>query len=62
MGGPMAKVYTAVPGVVVIIAGWGEASNEVPAIMPAEVAAQFRDQSSFRVEDEAPLAEAGEKE
>ena len=52
----MAKVYTTVKGSVLRIGGYGEASNDSPAIVPDKVAAQFDGQDGFKVELDEPKA------
>lgn len=46
----MAEVYTTTPGEVRQIGNFGQASNDTPAIVPDEVAAEFADHPLFRVE------------
>jgi hypothetical protein len=48
----MAKVFTTVPGLVVNVGGYGNASNDEGVSVPDEVAAQFEDEiRGFRVEE-----------
>jgi hypothetical protein len=58
-GGVMAKLYTTIKGAVNQIGNYGQASNDVPAIVPEEVAAEFSGNKEFRVEREE--AEAARK-
>lgn len=37
----MPKIFTTVPGLVVNVGGYGDASNDVPAVVPEEVADQI---------------------
>jgi hypothetical protein len=48
--GPMQKVFTTTPGAVVRIGNHGMASNDEPALVPAEVAAELAKDPLFRVE------------
>jgi hypothetical protein len=53
----MAKVFTTVTGAEVRIGTFGLATNDNPAIVPAEVAAELTGLAEFRVESEvAPAA------
>lgn len=51
----MARVFTVTPGSVVTIAGYGEASNTKPAIVPGDVAVGLAVRRGFRL-----VAEEGE--
>jgi hypothetical protein len=60
MGG-QAKVFTTVPGSVLRIGSFGDASNDMPAIVPEEVAAEFDGQEGFKVERDEPAKKAPAK-
>jgi hypothetical protein len=51
----MTKVYTTRAGDVIQIGQYGPASNDAPAIVPEEVAAEFAGRTDLRVE--SPEAE-----
>ncbi len=51
---PMAKVYTAVPGAVLSIGGFGIASNEQAAEVPESVAAELDGRDDLVIVRQAP--------
>lgn len=53
MEGPMAKVFTTIPGLTVRIGNHGMASNDEPAIVPPEVAAELEADPALRIEMDA---------
>lgn len=57
----MAEVYTTTPGEVRQIGIHGQASNDSPAMVPDEVAAELADNPLFRVEGPTKKAHAAEK-
>jgi hypothetical protein len=59
----MAKVFTTVPGSVIRIGRYGEASNDSPATIPDDVAAELTGRADLRVEREVvhSSAKAAEK-
>lgn len=55
---PMAKVYTAVPGAVLSIGGFGIASNEQAAEVPESVAAELAGRDDLVIVCQAPQGPA----
>lgn len=58
----MAKVYTVRPGDRRQIGGFGEATNETPALVPETVADELAVSEVLRVERDAPGSATGEPE
>lgn len=60
--GVMSRIFTTVPGAVLQIGGYGQASNDSPAIVPPLVGEEFSEQEGFRVEFEHGEKTAVKKE
>lgn len=52
----MAKVYSTVPGAVLRLGSYGEATNDSPVLMPDKAAAEFDGVDGFKVELDEPKA------
>jgi len=48
----MARVYTVTPGAVINVGTFGVATNDTPAVVPADVAGELAASDVFRVEAE----------
>ena len=57
----MRKVYATVPGAEVRIPPYGTATNEVPCLVPASVAAELARSEGLRVEPDDPDEPAPKK-
>ncbi len=52
----MPRLYTTVPGAVIRIDVYGEATNEAPAMVPEDVALEFEGREGYRVERDETVA------